>query len=152
MQVNLKISIQSDLVEYVVQQARMRGISVTELMDRTMEMVLQSKMFLAILDDDAVPVPKKPTLVPAPTPPSSRRMSINRRCELLIEKIKQHGGRLCRADIGDSHETMRWQAAITKLIADNVIRGLPPEPGTKRVYYEMVEVTDIPQFLPDRVA
>jgi hypothetical protein len=138
MKIDLEVKVPSDRVEYVMQQARMRDISVVELMDRTMAMVLQSKMFLAVLDDGGLP--EKTTLVPAlPAPPLvSRRVSLKKRCELLVEKIRQHGGRLCRADIGDSGETMKWQAAITKLIADNVIYSLPPQPGVKRVYYALV--------------
>ena len=138
MRVDLKINVRDDRIVYAINEARMRNISVTELVERTITMVLQDKMFLMILDDDVAPalVPKlelPPIVGPRP------RMTLVDRCKKLVEMIRVRG-RLCRADLGDYDEQVRYQSAITKMVDEGVISTQPREPRTRRVYYVLAEI------------
>jgi hypothetical protein len=132
MQVDLKINVPTDRITYVIHEALLRNISVTELMNRVLDTVLQDRMFLSVLDDDMVrPVAKLP--LPA-VPPRKTRVSLDDRCKTLLDMIQKRG-RICASDLGGSYESMKWQAAIAKLRADGVIRSEPPEEKTRRVYH-----------------
>jgi len=132
----LSILVPDDREEYFEDAAGARGITKNELINRTVITVLRDKMFLSILDDDVQENTRSPRVLP-PLRPIRRRISIYDRCDMLLQKIREKG-RVCRADLGDSAEALRWQGAITKLVADNKIRADLPGPD-RRVYYVLVE-------------
>jgi hypothetical protein len=129
---HFSVVIPDDREVYLKDAALARSISEGQVIHKIVGTVLQDKMILSVLDDDVREIRSRPTL--PDQAPSSRYVPLVTRCKILVEKIRT-AGRLCRADLD---HPLRWQAAITKLLADGVIVG-HAEQYTRRVYYTLVE-------------
>lgn len=62
-------------------------------------------------------------------------MSHEQRKRALLQRAAE--GRFCPSDLGDVAEVNRWQAAMRALVFERRLVKCPPEPTSRRVYYEL---------------
>jgi len=130
----MEIVVADNESEYLNRASRARNISVTELVHRVLKTVVQDRMLLGILDDGVSEIAAAPKLSLPKAPPRVERVPIEERCRILVKKIRQRGS-LRRIDLGSVDESAKWQAAITKLVVDNVIRA---EDSSRPLRYVLV--------------
>jgi hypothetical protein len=92
--ITVQYVIPEDVREYLEANARVRGVSQTQLMRKVMEYVLRDRMILSILDDADRPGPKTapirntrgPRTIPAMTPLAEAREKQLRRAPPVVQR------------------------------------------------------------------